>query len=166
MRPLFTLAIPVALLWVAVTGRVTLGGLAVGYLIGLAILLLLGRVGIRPRRGLSLPQIGAAIAYAGRLLADIVVSSLQVARIILSPRPQLRTGILALPSGDRREDQLLTALSAHGINVSPGQLVIDIDEMGTLYVHCLDLEASRLRIEPQQQKRLRLLGKVIGEPQP
>ena len=166
MRPLFTLAIPVALLWVAVTGRVTPGGLAVGYVIGLAIMLLLGRVGIRPRRGLSLPQVGAAIVYAGRLLADITVSSLQVARIILSPRLRLQTGILALPSGDRREDQLLAALSAHGINVSPGQLVIDIDELGTLYVHCLDLEASHLRIEPQQQERLRLLSKVIGEPKP
>jgi multisubunit Na+/H+ antiporter MnhE subunit len=165
MRPLFTLAIPVALLWVAVTGRVSLGGLAVGYLIGVAILLLLGKAGIRPRRGLSLRQIAAALVYAGRLLADIVVSSLQVARIILSPRPRLQTGILALPSGDRREDQLLTALSAHGINASPGQLVIDIDEMGTLYVHCLDLEASRPVIEAQQRVRLQLLGKVIGEPE-
>jgi multicomponent Na+:H+ antiporter subunit E len=166
MRPLFTLAIPIALLWVAVTGRVSLDGLAVGYLIGLAILLLLGRVGIRPRRGLSLRQLGAALVYAGRLLADIVVSSLQVARIILSPRLRLQTGILALPSGDRREDQLLAALSAHGINVSPGQLVIDIDELGTLYVHCLDLEASRPTIEPQQRARLHLLGKLIGEPKP
>jgi multicomponent Na+:H+ antiporter subunit E len=166
MRPLFTLAIPIALLWVAITGRVTLGGLAVGYLIGLAILLLLSRLGIRPRRGLSFRQLGAAVRYAGRLLADIVLSSLQVARIILSPRLRLQTGILAVPSGDRREDQLLAALSAHGINVSPGQLVIDIDDMGTLYVHCLDLEASRGAIEAQQRARLQLLGEVIGEPKP
>ncbi len=166
MRPLFTLAIPIALLWVAVTGRVTPGGLAVGYLIGLALLLLLGRLGIRPRRGLSPRQLGAALRYAGRLLADITVSSVQVARIILSPRLRLQTGILALPSGDRRDDQLLTALSAHGINVSPGQLVIDIDDMGTLYVHCLDLKASRGTIEAQQRARLQLLSEAVGEPKP
>jgi multicomponent Na+:H+ antiporter subunit E len=164
MAPIFTLAIPIALLWMAITGHFTLGGALVGYLLGLAILLLLSRIGLRPHRGFGLRQLAAAAVYAGRLLADIIFSSLQVARIILSPHPRLRTGILALPSGDTREDQLLAALSAHGINVSPGQLVIDIDEMGTLYVHCLDLEASRGTIEADQRKRLHLLSKVIGEP--
>jgi multisubunit Na+/H+ antiporter MnhE subunit len=163
MRTHLTLAIPIALLWMAVTGRVSPGAALVGYLLGLAILLALGRLGMRPRQGLGPRQAGAALIYVGRLLADIVVSSLQVARIILSPRPRLQTGILAVPSGDRRDDQLLTALSAHGINVSPGQLVIDIDDMGTLYIHCLDLAASRPTVEAQQRERLRLLRAVIGE---
>lgn len=164
MRALFTLAIPIALLWMAITGNVSPGAALVGYLLGLAILLVLRQLGLRPRRGLNLRQLGAAAIYVGRLLIDIVVSSVQVARIILGRRPRLRTGILAVPSGDRRDDQLLTALSAHGINVSPGQLVIDIDEMGTLYIHCLDLAASRPTIEAQQRERLRLLRAVVGDP--
>jgi multicomponent Na+:H+ antiporter subunit E len=163
MRALFTLAIPIALLWVAVTGSVSPGGALVGYLLGLAILLVLRRLGLTLHRGLSVRQVGAALVYLWRLLADIVVSSLQVARIILSPRRQLRTGILAVPSGDTRDDQLLAALSTYAINLAPGQLVIDIDQRGTLYVHCLDLAASRPTIEAQQRERLRLLRAVIGE---
>jgi multisubunit Na+/H+ antiporter MnhE subunit len=164
MRPLLTLAIPIALLWMAVTGTVSPGGFLVGYLLGLALLIVLGRLGLRPKHGIGLRQLGSTLVYVGHLLADVVLSSLQVARIILAPRPRLQTGILAVPSGDRRDDQLLTALSAHGINISPGQLVIDIDEMGTLYIHCLDLAASRPTIEQQQRERLRLLRAVIGAP--
>lgn len=163
MLALFTLAIPIALLWVAVTGSVSPGGALVGYLLGLAILLVLPRLGLPLRQGLGFRQVGAALVYLWRLLADIVVSSLQVARIILSPRRQLQTGILAVPSGDTRQDLLLAALSAHAINLAPGQLVIDIDTVGILYVHCLDLAASRPTVEAQQRERLRLLRGVIGE---
>jgi multicomponent Na+:H+ antiporter subunit E len=164
MRSLLTLAVPIALLWMAITGTVSLGGLLIGYLLGLAILLVLRRLGLRPQQGLGLRQLGSALVYVGRLLTDVMLSSLQVARIILSPQARLQTGILAVPSGDTRDDQLLAALSAHAINVSPGQLVIDIDEQGTLYVHCLDLTASRPTIEQQQRARLRLLRAVIGAP--
>lgn len=163
MRVLLTLAIPIALLWMAVTGTVSLGAALVGYLLGLATLLVLRRLGLPLRRGIGFRQVGAALVYIWRLLADIVVSSLQVARLILTPRRRLQTGILAVPSGDTRDDQLLTALSAHGINISPGQLVIDIDELGTLYIHCLDLAASRPTIEAQQRERLRLLRGIVGE---
>jgi multicomponent Na+:H+ antiporter subunit E len=163
MRLLLTLAVPIALLWMAVTGRVSPGAALVGYLLGLALLLVLRQIGLRPRRGLGPRQVGAGLVYVGRLLTDVVLSSLQVARIILSPRPRLRTGILAVPSGDRRKDQLLTALSAHGISVSPGQLVIDVDDMGTLYIHCLDLAASRPTIEAEQRGRLKLLRAAVGE---
>jgi multisubunit Na+/H+ antiporter MnhE subunit len=85
-----------------------------------------------------------------------------VVKLVLSPKIELKTGIIALQTGDKSADQKLAALSAHGLNMSPGQLVIDFEDGGTLYVHCLDLEASRPTLEAEQARRLHLLHRIIG----
>jgi len=46
--------------------------------------------------------------------------------------------------------------------MTPGELVIDFGENGTLYVHCLDIENSRSRLELEQQKRIELLREILG----
>jgi multisubunit Na+/H+ antiporter MnhE subunit len=163
MLQIFTMALPVGLLWVGVTGRVTVGSLLVGYVVGMVVLVSLRRLGVRLRATFTPRQAVAFLRYCAWLFWNTLVSSVQVARLILRPRMDLRTGIIALATGDTSTDQRLAALSAHGLNMSPGQLVIDFDNEGTLYVHCLDLEAARLTLEPDQARRLRMLQAVLGE---
>ena len=156
-------ALPIALAWGAITGRVTLDSLLLGYIIGVASLALLYKMGIRFGKLRSLDQPLAILIYTGTIIWNAFTSSMKVVKLVLSPKIELKTGIVALNSGDLSESQLLTGLSAHGINMTPGQMVIDIADGGVLYIHCLDLEASKPVIEPEQAQRLRLLRRIIGE---
>ncbi len=160
------LAAPISVLWVLITGRVSGGSVLVGFVIGLAMMLALRRLGVGLRKRLTLDQIAAVLQYSALLAWNALVSSFQVTRLVLSRRLDLHTGIVALRTGDTSESQKLAALSAHGLNMTPGQLVIDFDDRGTLFVHCIDLEASQRTLEAQQDRRVRLLRRMVGEKQP
>lgn len=155
-------ALPISLLWVAVTGRVNWESLFVGYVIGVLTLLALNLVGLRFHGRFTPRQMIALVRYSGLLLWNGIVSSVHVARMLMRPKIELKTGILALKTGDTTPEQRLAALSAHGLNMTPGELVIDFDDDGTLYVHCLDLETSRSLLESEQQERLKLLREILG----
>src|SRR5690606_27067929 len=129
------LSVPIALLWMGITGQVTIESFAVGYVIGLLVLPLRPRLGTRAGRPFSLAQPLAFLEYAALIFWNGLVSSLQVVKLVLSPKLELRTGIVALQTGDTSEGQEMAALSAHGINMTPGQLVVDFDDRGTLYIH-------------------------------
>lgn len=162
----FTYAPVISLIWVAVTGEVSLEGLFVGFIVGVLTLALLHRVGVNLPKRISGRQPIALLIYTAGILWNGLISSFQVVRLVLSPKIELKTGIVALPTGDTSEGQQLAALSAHGINMTPGQLVIDFDDEGTLYIHCLDLEASRPTLESDQARRLQLLRRILGVEQP
>jgi multicomponent Na+:H+ antiporter subunit E len=159
---MFVWSMPISLIWMGVTGYVTPGGFLVGLVIGMVTLIALRLLGVGFDKPLHIGQPVALLTYAGLILWNGLLSSFQVAKLVLSPKIHLRTGIVALPTGDTSEDAQLTALSAHGINMTPGQLVIDFDENNTLYIHCFDLEASRGRLEPEQARRLSLLKRMMG----
>lgn len=156
------LSLPISLIWIGVTGYVTPGGLFVGIVVGVLCVLLLDRLGISFSRRLSLKQPVALIVYAGTILWNGLISSIKVVKLVLSPKIELKTGIVALPTGDKSPEQVLAALSAHGINMTPGQLVIDFDDQGVLYIHCLDLESARSTLEAEQTRRLGLLRDMMG----
>lgn len=158
-----SVALPISVLWVLVTGRISIGSVFVGLLIGLAGVLALRKIGVRPRRVITLDQVVATLQYAALLTWNAIVSSVQVTMLILSPRLDLRTGIVALRTGDTSPDQKLSAISAHSINMTPGQLVIDFDDRGTLFVHCIDFETTQRTLEAEQDRRMRFLRRIVRE---
>ena len=162
MRHILVPARPISLLWVAVTGRVEWGSLLVGYVIGVITLTVLSALGIRFLGSFTLRQLIAVLRYSVLLFWNGIVSSVHVALMLLRPKIELKTGIVALKTGDATPQQRLAALSAHGLNMTPGELVIDFDDDGTLYVHCLDLESSRARLDSEQQERIKLLREILG----
>jgi len=155
-------ALPMSLLWVAITGRVDLGSLFVGYIIGVITLVVLSGLGVRFQTRFTPRQIVALLRYTALLFWNGLISSVQVALMLLRPKIELKTGIIALETGDHSADQRLAALSAHGLNMTPGELVVDFGEDGILYVHCLDLEVSRPHLESEQKQRIRLLRSILG----
>ncbi len=165
MIQILVAALPISLLWVTVTGRVEWGGLLVGYVIGVITLGVLGHLGIHFEGRVTLNQVIAVIRYSALLFWNGLVSSVQVALLLLRPKIELKTGIVALKTGDASADQRLAAVSAHGLNMTPGQLVIDFDDSGTLFVHCLDYEHLRPRLDLEQQERIKLLREILGVPE-
>jgi multicomponent Na+:H+ antiporter subunit E len=122
------------LVWVGLWGSVTvanvLGGLAVAVL-----LLLLLRPG--PADAPAVVDPLALLRFVVRFFVDLVVSSLQVVRLVLRPRIELRQSVVSVRVPDA-SDTLLTLL-ADAISLTPGTLTIDVDRgSSTLYVHALD----------------------------
>lgn len=163
MVSIFFVAITLALVWVGLTGKVTLDSLLVGYVVGIIVLLLLRAMGITFTTSASARRPIAMVQYVAALLWSSITSSLKVARLVLSPKIELKTGIIALNTGDLSESQMLSALSAHAINMTPGELVIDLEDGGVLYIHCIDVVASRANIEREQEERLKILKDLIGD---
>ncbi len=107
-----------------------------------------------------LPGITAAfIRYIFNLLRDLLVSGIQVARIVLSPRLDIRPGIIAIPSG--RQDEMSIALSAHAITLTPGEMVVEIDDAGVMYTHVLDVANAEQHVLDAQKMRRELLQKIL-----
>jgi multicomponent Na+:H+ antiporter subunit E len=93
------------------------------------------------------------------MLWELIVSGLQVAHIVLSPSLPIKPGIIAIPSGT--DSDLATALSAHAITVTPGELVVEISDDGVMYTHVLDVTMSEAaRLNAQEQRR-NLLSKIL-----
>ena len=146
--------------WVALWGSVTpanvLGGLAVGLL--LAFSLPLTDV---PTRAVVRPV--ALLRFVGFFVVDLVMSSLHVVRIVLSPRRPLRQAVIAVPVRGA-SDSLLTLL-ANAISLTPGTLTLEVDRpRSTLYVHVIDVgdDVERVRAEVLLIERLAILA--VGSP--
>jgi multicomponent Na+:H+ antiporter subunit E len=156
------LAVPIALTWLALTATDRpLESFGVGYVIGVLLLVVL-RVHTVKLEARRLPSQGwAVLQYSALLCRDIWLSAMDVARRVLDPKLPLKLGIIAVPTGE--DDEVIAAFSAHGITITPGELVVDFDGRETMYVHCLDVEASAASAPTAQAKRAALLRRVLGK---
>ena len=146
-------------IYLAMTATLAPSNLAVGFLLALGSVWL-----IRPRsRSLPwrrLPEAAFAfLAYIFHLLWDLVRSGFQVARIVLRPRLEINPGIVAIPSGG--DSELATALSAHAITVTPGELVVEMDDAGVMYTHMLDVSDAGAQVAAAQELRRALLQRIF-----
>lgn len=156
------LAVPMAVVWMIFTSSLTPDSFLVGFIFASAILLMLkvNQAKITPRR---LPdQIVALAIYTITLARDIFLSSVEVARVVMNPNLPLKPGILKVYTQDQNESDFTAAFSAHGITITPGELVVDFDGSHTMYVHCLDVETSAQNSVEAQTRRLKLLNRIAG----
>jgi multicomponent Na+:H+ antiporter subunit E len=151
--------IPLWLIYLTLTADLSISNLLVGALVAGFITSL-----VHPSRGgLNLKRVpSAALALAQYILilaVDIVKNGVQVARIVLTPNMPIQPGIIAIPS--LCQTPMGTALSAHAITVSPGELVVEIGEDGIMYTHTLDATDSEVKAAEAQQMRVNLLQRIF-----
>ncbi|MCC5830417.1 MAG: Na+/H+ antiporter subunit E [Phycisphaeraceae bacterium] len=156
---LIKLAVPVLLVYLALSNNLEWRNIVTGVLLTVLLFLLL-----RPRvEPISLRQLVISgfslILYVLVIAWDVFRNGLVVARIVLSPRLPIKPGVIAVDSETR--SPLLQALSAHAITISPGEMVMEIDKRGTLYTHCLNLEHSEALAQVAQRSRLALVARVF-----
>lgn len=151
--------IMVAVTYLALTGNLALNNVLMGLVIAslIAALLRPTRSAIELRRVPG--TLWALLQYAGLLAYDIIRSGIGVAQLVLDPRMPIRPGILAIPS--ECETELGIALSSHALSVTPGELVVGVDQDGTLYVHCLDASHARETMREAQALRRGLLSRIL-----
>ncbi len=163
------LSFPMALAWVALTGLLSLESYLVGLLLGFIILsLLFPEMKARSLQHLRLwDRTSAAVQYTLVLFRDIYLSALDVARRVIDPDLPVKPGIIAVPTNyvpppdSASLGDIVAAVSAHGITITPGELVVGFDGNGIMYVHCLDVEASAANAADNQARRLALLRRIL-----
>lgn len=149
----------IAVIYLGLTANLELSNLVAAVLIGMAISWL-----IRPRQltiaWQRLPlAIWSLLRYLGILVLDLVMSGIQVGGIILHPRLPIDPGIVMIDTGCQSE--LGTALSAHALTLTPGEMVVEMDDQGRLFVHCLDASNSAQYVADAQELRQELLSKIF-----
>lgn len=113
-----------------------------------------------PVRVSQVPRaVAYALVYVLLLLIDIAKSGWNVTRRVLSPALPIEPGII--PISAQTHAEVIVAFSAHGITVTPGEMVVAIDPKGTMYTHCLDLPASSASAADAQTTRRRRLEAFI-----
>lgn len=132
--PLITLSLWVA--WLMLNQSVAPAHLVLGAVLAIALPLLLAT------RMAPQPRIGAPATIARltlRVLHDIVVSNLQVARLILGPEARIRPGFVRVPLALTEPNAIATLAGI--ITMTPGTLSCAVaPDRSYLLVHALHLE--------------------------
>ena len=165
-------AIPMMFAWVVISGQLSWQGLVVGYIFGYAIILLL-RVNTPGFDGKGEPinlrnplgRLVQLVVYVAVLTFDVAISGLDVARRVLQTPMDIKPGIYRISTQDEGKNRVISALSAHAITITPGELVIDYDgeDDGTMLIHVLDRDAStQEKLEDDQRQRLKRIKGILG----
>lgn len=171
MLQVIVLALPFSLAWMVLSNEITTPSFIVGYILGFAILFILyGRDGRSPKMNvMRIPvQIFWLIYYIGLLAVDILVSGIDVAKRVLYLGKDLpiNPDIVPVFTQDDTRDPIISAMSAHSITITPGELVVDYDENDprgvVMYVHALDIEECRDQLAKDQARRLKLFKRILG----
>jgi multicomponent Na+:H+ antiporter subunit E len=172
MAQILILAFPLAIVWVIFTRQALPQGFLVGYIAG-AMIVWIVRANtnfereeqpVRPTRILS--QLWAILIYSINLTIEIFVSGIDVALRVLAPKVDVKPGLYRISTQDPSNNSIVSALSAHGITITPGTLVVDyemIDGQTYMIVHTLDERMSdeANQIEGQTQ-RVKIIKRMMG----
>lgn len=160
MSQMLQVSVPLFIVYLALTGNAEPANLVVGALVAVGISLLRPKMDLPLMNLKRLPQfLWAGIRYLFVVAWDVVRGGISTARIVLDPNLPLNPGIIAIPSGTRSE--LGTALSAHSITLSPGEMVVAIDDEGIMYTHCLNVDDSERMVADAQKLRKNLLSRMF-----
>jgi len=131
------LTVVLAVVWMLLANDVSPGNLLLGAALGTGIAFAIGEgLWLTPVR-FGRPRLLARLAV--RVLVDIVVGNVQVARLVLGPRGRLRPAFIRVPL-DSTHEIALTALIGI-VSLTPGTLCAELsDDRTRLLVHVLDLD--------------------------
>ncbi len=159
------MALPLALGWTIYTAQPTPGNLLLGFIFGIAVVSATGFRGDSFRLKNPLRQLYNLLIYTLFMAREVLLAGMDVARIILSPSLPIKPGLSRVDTQDSSRSELISATSAHGITITPGELVVDFEESPngvTMIVHSLDIEASAQQLAADQQTRLRRILGILG----
>lgn len=157
-----TLALLLGLVWIVLTNEWSPASYAIGCVIGAGVSFVLTRNRRLRLAPSNLPrQMAALVIYILTLNRDIFLSGVEVSQRVLGFKP-VKPGIIAVPTQDETGSEIIAGLSAHWITITPGELVVDFDGRETMYVHCLDVDASLPRLAGDQARRVSLFRRILG----
>ncbi|HEU4522869.1 MAG TPA: Na+/H+ antiporter subunit E [Thermoanaerobaculia bacterium] len=142
-----------AVFWALAVGRVTVGSLATGFILGMLTLYI-------TRRAVGAEAYLTKIVRAARLLlyflGELVRANLRLAHDILTPTHYMKPAILAIPLEAKTDGEI--TLLANLITLTPGTLTLDVSpDRRTLYIHSMytfDVDQVRRDIKEGLEKKI------------
>lgn len=150
--PMPVMSLLILALWLVLAPAPTIGQILIGVTLAVALPWLTR--GFWPDSPRLANPIAAALLTL-RVLIDIVVANLDVARRVLGPVAQLRPAFLEVPLDIR--DPFVASLLGSIVSLTPGTVSIDIKD-GVLLVHALhvtDADAAIAQIKTRYETPLR-----------
>lgn len=151
---LFIYNILISMLWALLTGKVTIGNLTFGFVLGYVVLTLL-----YPATGKKLSYFQKTMQFVRFVLffaKELIASSVKVALDVVKPLPLMRPGVIGIPLA--AETDLEITLLANLISLTPGTLSLDVSEdRKTLYIHAMYVanpDDLRREIKDGMERRL------------
>jgi len=134
VRHALGLAVALVALWLLLSGHyepliLAFGAASVGLVLWIA-----ARMAILDGEAAPVHLVPQALTYWPWLLKEIVVANVQVARIVLSPRPPIGPTLIRAPMAQRSE--LGRVVYANSITLTPGTVSVDMDGNDVI-VHAL-----------------------------
>ena len=102
----------------------------------------------------------AVFRYLVQLAWETLKSGLEVMYLVLHPSLPIHPAVIKIPP--LGESRFGIALSAHSFTVSPGEMVIAIDEEHNLYTHILNIRLDEQGNLAAKYKRFGLLWKIFA----
>lgn len=151
---LFALNLLLAVAWALATGSLSERNLALGFVVGLVVLHLVGSAVGDPR---YVVRLWRWLTLLATFLKELLVSSFRVAVSVVTPRLTMKPAVIAVPL-DVTSDVEITLL-ANLISLTPGTLTIDVAaDRSCLYVHAMyggDPEQLAREIKDTFERRIR-----------
>lgn len=123
-------------LWLALGNTLSAGWTLLGIAIAVLLPLVTRRFWVSPPPSMHL---WPALLLLGIVLYDIVVASLQVARLVLGPVSRIRPAFVSVPL-DVRDPYVATLLGSM-VSLTPGTVAVHVDETAwVMLVHALDVD--------------------------
>jgi multisubunit Na+/H+ antiporter MnhE subunit len=160
--------VPFAITWVLLTNQAGLFSFALGYVLAFLISQLIIIEG-EHTRSIKLPWgVLLLFRYVLGLVWDAFLSGVDVFLRAVNIRSIDHAGIIAVdlhidPEDDEAFENIVAGLSAHGITITPGELLVHYDrDEQKLYVHCLDMRQSLRTIDAKQIARVEKYRRILG----
>jgi len=152
---MITVNLLLAVVWVALTGDVSVVNFAAGFLLGYGILALVDR-GAKVRSP-YFNRVRRVLRLVRGFATELIRSNLKIAYEVVTPPHGMRPGIVAVPLDTRSDTE--TLILANLITLTPGTLTVEIDAEGkTLYMHDMyveDPEKTRAAVKEGFEKLVR-----------
>ncbi|VGO22515.1 Na+/H+ antiporter subunit E [Pontiella sulfatireligans] len=132
---LFVVNVLISMLWALLTGKVSVGSLTLGFVLGYFALTLLYPAE-EEKKNSYFQKTMQVVRFALFFTKELVVSSWRVAIDVIKPLPLMRPGVIGIPI-DAETDLEITML-ANIISLTPGTLSLDVSkDRKTLYIHAM-----------------------------
>lgn len=124
----------ISLLWALLVGRLSLGTLSIGFLLGyFALTLLYPSAGKKNSYFQKTIQLIRFVLFFAK---ELLVSTWRVAQDVIKPLPLMRPGVIGIPL-DAETDLEITML-ANIISLTPGTLSLEVSpDRKILYIHAM-----------------------------
>lgn len=143
--------------WLLLQNSVSIGLVVLGAILATAIPLYTFRARDFP---LTIHRPGTAVVYFLVLLVDIVVSNIDIAKIILLPRKKIKPALIEYPLD--LTNQVPITILACTITLTPGTVSAELSRDGnTLLIHALNVEDVDALIADIKQRYERRLKEIF-----